>query len=432
MRTLVGGMIAALFALGAYAQAPASPEFDAGVVAYRAADYDAALASFLAARERGYEDPRLRFNLGLTYYQLRRLAEARAEFEALRADADYAGIADFHLALVAAREGDRARAAALWRSIEHNPDAALAQRAGAALGRLESARARPAPSGYLFAAAGHDSNPALLDDSVQPADGGASRVAEVFGAFTLPLSGTARAGTLLRAGAYARAYGDDNGADQRGFFGGLSREADDGVRRRTWNLDASISELDGAPFQRIASLQLRDGPADAQPGLKLHAQFSRIGAADPYVYLEGWRVRLGAARVLRAGRGLVRLAYEFEGNDRQDLAAGAEFFSYSPLRHRFELALEPPSRNRTAVRATLRYRDSRYRDPDRFQQGAGTVEERRVEGLAQAGMQLRRSVGRSLFGLLEYQYSRNAASIEVFDYDRHLLLAGLEWLPRAE
>jgi len=431
LRIWLAVAVLAFCAGAARAQAPGNAEFEAGVGAYRSGDYAAALRSFSAAREQGFDGPQLHFNLGLTYYQLRRLGEARAEFEALRRYPDYAGIADFHLALVAAREGDRVQAEGLWRSLERGPDAALAQRAGVALERLAAGQARPAATRYLLAGAGYDSNPALLDESVQPA-GGASSDTELFGAFDLPLAGTARAATVLHGGAYLKNYSDDNGADQRGWFAGLSREGDDGKRWGSWGLEASTSALDGEPFLRIVGVQAQRGPAAGSPGSRVRVQLSRIGASEQYAHLEGWRLRLGAGRAAQAGRGLVRVGYEFEANDRDDLAEGGEFFSHSPLRHRLELVVEHPGGERTSLRWNLRYRDSRYRDRDRFLQGGTLREERRVETLAQAGLQLRRALGREVFVLLEYQHSRNAATPEVYDYDRNTALVGLEWTPRGK
>ena len=423
--------LACCFAAGAArAQVPGSAELDAGVAAYEAGDYAGALQRFRQAQQQGYEGPTLHFNLGLAYYQLGRYAEARAEFERLRSDPASAGVADFHLGLIAAREGDRARAARIWQGLEHGPDAALAQRAGVALGRLD-AGAAPVPStAYMLASLGYDSNPALLDESVDLAGGGDSSETSLVGAFSLPLSENGRAATVLLGGAYLKEYSDEVGADQRGAFAGVAREGDDGARHGSWGLEASASELDGEPFLRIVSVQAQRGPASGKPGARLHAQLSRVGASAPHAHLDGWRARAGAGAAMGSGRVFTRLGYEFEANDRQDLVAGNEFFSHSPLRHRLELVVDHPAGMLGALRWNLRYRLSRYRDPDRFRQGVSLREERRTEALLQGGLQWRRQLGAETLALLEYQHSRNAATPDVLDYDRDTVLAGLEWTPR--
>lgn len=431
MRPLLrAGLAAALLALGtpAHGTDPGRDSFDAGVAAYRAGDIAGALAAFERSRASGYATPQLRFNLGLCYYRLRRYEESRAQFQALRAEPGYAGVADFHLALIAAREGDRARAAGLWRALEGGADAALAQRAGAALGRLDGGRVEPVATGYLLLAAGYDSNPALLDESLQPGGAAESTATEVFGAFNWPMGGKARQYTALRGGAYLKTYAEGSGQDQSGAFAGLARELDDGARRLSFGLDASTSTVDGERFLDVYTAQVERSPS-AGSGWRLGAQASRIAAPHAYTHLEGWRARLDLVRATRTERMLARAGYEFEYNDRQDLDTGGQFFSHSPLRQRVELVLDHPFGANASLRWNLRYRDSRYRDPDRFQDGDVLREQRRVEELTLSGLQWRRRLARDTFLLIELQHARNVATPEVYDYERTTALLGLEWVP---
>lgn len=427
---LRAALAALLLLLGAPAHGaePGRAQFEAGVAAYRSGDTDSALRAFQAARAAGYDTPQLRFNLGLCHYRLGRYAEARAEFEALRRDAGYAGIADFHLGLVAAREGDRDRARRLWGAIEAGPDAALAQRAGVALGRLDEGPAEPEAFGYLLVAAGYDTNPALLDEGLQPADGGESPEVELFGAFSWPVAGAARAFTALRGGAFVRDYTEDIGQDQLGAYAGLARELDDGQRRLAFGLDASHSTFDGEPFLDLLTVHAQRTPRTGA-GWRVDAQASLVAAADAYAHLEGWRARAGVARLLRTGGARLRLGYDLEFNDREDLSAGSEFSSHSPLRQRLEAVSEHAAGARTTLRWSLRYRHSRHADADRYLDGAVVREERRVDRLAQAGVQARRRLAGWGNALVEYQYSRNVSTIPGYDYDRHLVLLGFEFLP---
>ena len=423
------GIAAALLAYGAFAHGaePGRADFDAGVAAYRAGDAAGALGAFERARAAGYDTPQLRFNLGLCHYRLRRYAEARAQFEALRAYPEFAGVADFHLALVAAREGDRARAESLWRSLERGPDEARAQRAGVALGRLDSAAAQAVATGYLLVAGGYDSNPALLDESVQPASGESAET-DVLGAFSWPLSGGARAFTALRGAIYLKDYAEDVGQDQRGAFAGLSREFDRGGHRLSYGLDASTSTLDGERLQDVLTLQAQR-TARGGTGWRFGAQASLIRAPHPYAHLEGWRARASVARGGRIGDAHARLGYELEYNDREDRTELGDFYSASPVRHRVDFVVEHAAGPHATLRWNLRYRHSRYRDPD-VSPGLGT-EVRRVEDLALAGLQLRRRFSHAVFGLLEFQYSDNDATPQAYAYDRHTALLGLEWVPTA-
>lgn len=422
-----------LVTAGAHAAEPGMAEFESGVALYRAGNHEQALAAFLEARRQGLDIPNLHFNLGLSYYRQARYPEARGAFERLRQFSGYAAIADFHLGLVAAREGERTRAAALWRGvISTAPETALRDRAQIALGRLDTGPAATVATAYVLAAAGRDTNPALVDESVQPAGENESTSLELFGAFDYPLATQSAAAIILRGGVYARSYTGDNGLDQYGGFAGVSREQAAGQRHRSYFADAGSSYLDGERFANTFSAGAQTSPATRASGLTLRGQLSRIAAAEPYGYLEGWRLRGDAELGGRTGPARLRAGYQFELNDREDLVSGAEFFSHSPLRHRLTLSLDQPVSARWWLQWSLRYRHSRYRDPNRFMDGGTPREERRIEDLVQAGAQARRHMSAVFNGLLEYQYSRNTSAMDVFDYDRHVVLFGLEWMPRGQ
>jgi hypothetical protein len=128
------------------------------------------------------------------------------------------------------------------------------------------------------------------------------------------------------------------------------------------------------------------------------------------------------------GSARLRAHYRFEGNDRRDLnTAGGDFFSHSPLRNQVRLAFSHPFGATCTLEWRADYRHSYFRDPNRFDDG-GPVTKRRVEQLTLAGLQLRTRTRAAWDWLLEYQYSHNRSTLEEFEYDRHLLLVGLEWL----
>lgn len=410
----------------AHAAAPGMAAFESGVAQYRAGRFEAALADFLEARRQGLAIPNLTFNLGLTYYRLGRYAESRAAFERLRGVPGHDAAADFHLGLIAARLGQREHAAKLWRALEGDgATTALRERAGIALGRLEDG-APVAPAAYLLAGAVHDSNPALVDDSVQTVGAGSAGV-ELFGAVDLPLARAPQGAWVLNGGAYVRDYTEDNGLDQYGALAGLSNARRDGSRTRAYSLDASTGYLDGQHLVDSLNAAFRFAPAPGTAGLALRGQVTRFEAPPPYAHLEGWRLRVEPEVATGVGRARLRASYQFELNDRADLASGSEFFSQSPLRHRFALGLDHGLEPRWRLLWQAHYRYSGYREANRFFDGGVLRKERRVESLFQAGVQARRRLGRRANALLEYQYSYNAATIGVFGYERHYALAGLEW-----
>jgi tetratricopeptide (TPR) repeat protein len=400
--------VLAAVALTAFAADP-DASFNAGVTAYRSGDTHGALAAFEQAQAEGDDSPPLHFNLGLCYYRLGRFDEASAAFARLRADPGYSYIADFHLGLIAAREGRNAEAEVLWLAVERDaPQSAMRQRARIARSRLTGAL-DPAANGYLLAAIGRDSNPALLDESVQAAD--ASGATELLGTLSLPLAARDDAVDWLRAGAWLRDYGDADGLDQRGLYAAYAAERARGERRRTAVLEAGITQLDGELFTDTLGATLESEPGPGRGGFVLRGQLSHVGAGPTFEPLAGWRARGELERIARFDHARLRGGYQLELKDRQSDA-------YSATRHRLTAAIDHGVR-RWTVRYQLRWRDSRYADG-------------RDETLLQSGVQARRRLGGSANALLEYQYSRNDSSVDLFDYDRHLTLVGLEWLPRAE
>src|SRR5260370_23854946 len=87
------------------AATPGEQALDQGIKAFRAGNYQAALQSFLDARQAGLDTPGLRYDLGATYYRLGRYAEAEREFQALAPDPKWAPLASYNLGLTAPRAG---------------------------------------------------------------------------------------------------------------------------------------------------------------------------------------------------------------------------------------------------------------------------------------------------------------------------------------
>lgn len=412
--------------------APGRAEFEAGVRHYRAGDHAHALDAFLAARDRGFESPNLHLNLGLTYYRLARYPDARMAFQELGGFPDYRAIADFHLGLVAARMGESGRAAELWRGVERSaPTPALRERARIALHQLGPEWAPRAAAVYLLAATGYDSNPRLADGvEVGSNDGSSSR--ELLGYFEFPLAQHGSHTTVLRGGGNLFRYPDASGVDQHGWFAGIGRERGVSGRQRAWSAEFASRYLDGEHFITTYGIRAETAPVPGNSGLSFQGQFEGIETEQAYGYLQGWSLRGGVEARGESGPMRLHAGYQIEFNDREDLADGGEYFSHSPMRHRVAVSVSHPASTRWSLQWDLRYRHSEARDPDRFMDGATLREERRVEDLAQIGIQGRRPLGRRASVLLEYQFSRNLSNRKALDYRRHVFLVGLEWTPGFE
>lgn len=426
---LVSTLLGCFLSAAVLAAPPPQPLFDAGVAQYRKAQYAAALQSFQRAEAAGMQGPNLRFNLGLAYYKLGRDAEARAQFEALRSTPDYAPMADYHLGLIAARGGDRDGALLLLRRAEaHAATPQLRALARSTIARLSNTSAQASSAIYISAGGGYDSNPVLLADDTNATNGeDGDAYAELLGVLSVPLV-TGASGNLLGEGSlYAREYQDVSDFSQQAGQLGLRYQRDAGKWQMAVIGQGEASFVGGDSFQNAGSVGIEWLRFGSRANAKIQLQSSRIAGGDGYEYLDGWRHRFAAEYAPRLASGRLRLGYDLEYNDRDDLTDGTEFFSRSPLRNRVSARWSAPISDRWSLELGARYRNSRYADPDRFLDNATLREKRRSEQLGEGMLGLRYRLGQDWSLLTQYQYQHNHSNFDSYSYERQSGLLAIEW-----
>lgn len=414
--------------------------FDQGLEAYRAGDYENALAAFQRAEKTHAGDPNLDLNIGLTLYKLGRYEEARGRFERIRNDLRYTAVADYHLGLVAAQEGANQQAATYFEDVRYlSSNPRLRTMATVAMLRMDSlaldtdpfttTAASPRPDLYARAAAGFDSNPELVSEAVAPdLAGEGAGFMDLRGEMNLPLLDTRAGVTYLRADLQNRSYSEERGLDQtsgevelrQAFHAGDWRVGIAGQGGNAW--------VDGETYENLYGGSLDGRREYSFAALTLSADTARIDGGSQYEFLDGWRHRAGVEVSRPVATVPVRLNYEFESNDRADLAEGDEFASYSPQRHSVGLALGLPDIGRLSSEWRLRYRNSAYPDADVTDIGGTLVEREREDRLLSVILRGRLRGGARWNWLGDLQYARNESTVDEFDYARHLLLLGVEWL----
>jgi tetratricopeptide (TPR) repeat protein len=444
IRLAAAALLAACAALGppayAAAEAGAAAAFEAGVTAFRAGDYRVARDRFKAARRRGLDTPNLDLNLGLAHYRLGELDEARECFERVRSDLQYTALADYHLGLIAAERGDRDTA--LWRLQGVQaiaPSRVLRDQASVALRRLDDTplEEEPAtpeveqPDGVYFlrAATGFDSNPELVSESLdRPAAGDGAAYADVRGNLEHPLGATALGTTLFRANLHLRQHDSEAGFDHQSGELGLRQAWQNGRWRYGAGAEGGAAWLDGEAYQSNGAVLFDARRRRHDTTLALRYEGMRVAGEGEYVYLDGWRHRLDADLARSFGSLRARGDVEYELNERRDLAVGEEFSSYSPSRIGIGTSVTTPALRQVALEVRARYRDSSYRDANRFLDDGALREERRHDRLAIAGLRFRLRSGQTWNWLLDYQFSRNDSNLDAFGYTRHVAAVGVEWL----
>ncbi len=373
----------------------------------------------------------LQFNLGLVLYKLGRYAHSRAQFQAvLAAGGDYVSAAQHHLGLIAIREGTRHEGIALLRQSESSATSerqrALARTTLARLG--EGPRApRAVASAYASAGAGHDSNPVLLADDTDAGKGeDGDAYAELLAVAQLPLVRRRQADLLGEFSVYAREYEQVSDLRQQSAQAGL-RYQHAGPRWQTSLIgQGEASFVGGDTFQTaaVAGIEWRRWSMGAT---RIAFDAGAVRGGNGYGYLDGWRYRgsVEQAFALRSSR--LRLGYDVEVNDRDDLAIDDDFYSRSPLRQRISARWSGLVGERWSLEIGGRYRYARYADPDVTNSGGVADEKRRTEHLAEATLGLRYRLNSDWSLLAQYQFQNNDSNLDEYGYERHGALLAFEW-----
>jgi len=401
-----------------------------GVAAFRAGDYQAALRSFLGALEAGLDTPGLHYNLGATYYRLQRYPEAEREFQALAPDPKWAPLAHYNLGLTAQRVGRPQRAMEYFEQAHRTTtDPNLRALAATALERLGGAPPSPETSAVVSLAGGYDSNATLSPDAAAVGvSHQGDRFVEAVAAASHRLAGNSERGWVAHGSLIVRKYADLSQFDVAGSRAGLSRERDSGRVQTGVGAYFDTAYIGGDRLERVAS-------ADAQASWRLDAggelrgryQFRRIAGGGGFEYLDGWEQRLSADAGVTLASALLRTGYQLELNHRRGLQQGSEFVSVSPTRHSFFASVA--LRNVSGWQADVRgeYRVSRYRDPNLIDAGPlGILEVTRRDERYGFALRANRRLTAPWRAFIDYGYYRNGSNLDIYDYSRHQLMAGIE------
>lgn len=402
--------------------------FANGLEAYRLGEPDRALAHFQAARSGGLDTPALHYNLGVVLYKLNRLADARAAFLVLTRNRQWRALAHYNLGLVAERHSAAATAA-------HHFSLARDLAESDKIKSLASARlpvqAPPAPqrpwSGVASMGTGYDDNVTLGSELVETASDQEDAFAEAFLFAGRSLTGDADRGTVLDLGVYYQAHADLGGFDFGAISGTGSYHTPVGGSRLTTALKGEVLLAGGRGYAGVLTYRIQFDGGGPELRYRLRNDVSYVSGMSDFGHLSGWRnvSRMELTRQVGASR--FRVGYEGEINDRRDLAAGDEFFSYSPGRHQ----LYALARFRVASRWTLELKGalqrSTHRDDDRFFDGDGELMvEARDETGHQASVRMSYDMGRWWSLWAELQHQDRDSAIRHFDYTSNRALLGME------
>ena len=392
--------------------------FSIGVAAFKNGDYHQARMAFEEALSDGKESASLHYNLGVTYYRLGEYNNAAEQFRKLTRDSGWKHLAYYNLGLVSEKQARPRKARHYYRkalSSKKNKVNALANKA---LARLSSPTTSPH---YLFASlfAGDDDNVTLVPD--QEGEGVADKQMTGFitGRYYLDRHWS------LEGLLYGRRYDDSDEFDTSLAEIGLHREHVRGDWSWDHSANVSFQSLQGERYLDTASLETQARRhLDKTRGIRFDGEFSAIRAADSFAYLQGWRARGQARWMQRVGSARLELGYGLEINDREDLKAGEDFASFSPVRHLVEADVSVPISRRWSGRAAIAYQYSAYRKDHVIQGEASQRKDNRLMALLRADM----AITSHWRAFAEYRFTDNRSTLDIYDYDRNEWNLGLEYL----
>ena len=411
------------------AQQPSA--YQQGLTASQAGDHAQALDHFQRARDEGNESLSLTYNLGVTHFRLGQYDQSRDHFQMLLDEPRWTDLARYNLGLIAERQGRTREANRLFRQVartaENDRLRELARR------QIEPTRPEPdrAPEPgralYLAATAGFDSNVIAFPNRLQE-DG--SRFEDSFfdllGYGQTYLRGGRNDGIRLFGMGYMRHHFDLDFFDTSVFSTGLVREQP----LADWTLEyggrLDHSALDGDAITTDIRLRLGASRQLDQWRTRVLYQPASHSAGRRFSQLEGTSHRIDAT-IRRSGPVRLIAGYRFEYNDRDDLETEIEFFSYSPLRHRFQLELDRRI-GEISFGIGLSHQFSRFRGINRMGDIGGVFREERRESnrtdiFVRGGYRLTRRLQAT--GM--FRHRRQSDTFDFFEYDRNILTLGLEY-----
>ncbi|MEW6076668.1 MAG: tetratricopeptide repeat protein [Thermodesulfobacteriota bacterium] len=343
--------------------------YQTGLEAFNAGNYDQALTCFNQALARGNRSPGLYYNLGVTGYKTGRYDQAANAFERLTKDPAWRALALYNLGLIAEARGQREAAFNFYSTAQQmGSDSRLAVLAGLKLKTLTPEVEGPHKVrpwyGLISAGAGYDDNAMLApDDTFEGTNGEEDGFVELYAAGGRYLSGGWDNGIRLDGGLYARGYANESDYNAATVFAGITRDRQHTQWKTRAGLAVNADFDDEGHYATNPSLDLV-----AEKSFATHYRFKSyntlywVEANDDYDYLTGVKDRCGIQIALRLPRIRVSTGCEVEYNDRDDLYAGDEFFSYSPFRGKVDAALDLKLTSKWRALLKGAYRKSIYPD----------------------------------------------------------------------
>ncbi len=419
LRTLAPAWMAAVLLLyAAAASASARDDYDTAVEFFRKGDYEAAIAGFKSAEQKGMSSAALYYNLGSAFFKTGRYAESRQYFERVAEYPEKRPLAEFNLGMIAQKENDgRAALRHFEYAAANSSNEKLADLARAQIVGLQRSGRRW--SAFLNANYGYDDNISVTPDNL--ALGVDDTFYSVYASADFVFLGRRKQGWLADAAYFRIDFSDTDSFDQDFYTIGVRNEH----RFSSWNTTAHLkygnSTFGDEDLQSFYKLDLVGStPLSGLSKLILQYRFDDFTSENPtFDYLEGWRQRAQVRYYRNAERSTQQLYYEAEINDRGELVTATVSYEYSPTRHMAGGRYTHRFGDRWYLTGDLSYRVSDF-------PASATLDRDDTRWLFDVWLNyhLNRSV--QLKGNLKH--INNDSTVDIYTYDRTVVSLGLNLL----
>jgi hypothetical protein len=406
-----------------------SDPYPQAIAAFKAGDFEEARDLFTEAYAAGRSGPRLLFNLGVVHFKLGEYDKARASFELLVSDAQWGTLAEYNLGLIADASGDAEAAQRHYRTVYQRADSPKLR--GLASSRINGMSVTAADEGRWYGSfatgAGYDDNVVLAnDDALQAISDEDDYFAEVSGATGGFISGDYQNGWAVDLDGYYRFYQDLNDFD----FGSAGAGTNYNRMVGKWHLQAGGRVggqfAGGEHFTSNGTARFRAYRGFDTFGVRISNDAEYVDGASDYDYLTGWRNRLTTELLRTSADTRLRLGYQLELNDRDDLVTADEFFNYSPTRHQLFAEGTFNLSDRFTVLTRAAFRKSDYDDDNVMDDGQGNaVIGKRDDNRISATLGLSYRVTKHWYAFGEYVYTDIDADLETFSYENNQMMVGI-------
>ena len=386
----------------------ASPvdDFNAGIKAFQQNQYQQALQFFLKAESGGINSAQLNYNLASVYYKLEQYHLSRRYFETLLANPVLEFQAQYSLALIEHKTGNRDGAIELFkRSIKLTKDPrliALVRKQIDTLSGLKSSKQKNWFV-YLSPAYGYDSNISNTPSSNATDVSGSFLQALIYSDIELNINGNNN--LHLTFTHLSKDYQDNNdfnlstsilGIEYRSLFSGWSLN---------YGLDLGRSSYAGNDYLsqetiKVASTKRLNSNRD----LRLAFRYENVSSLSrQFEFLDGDRTDIKAEYRFKKNQQKYGIIYQLELNDRRD----TDTLNFSPTRHLIGTYYEDNIREKFKAGFKLDYRDSDYES---------TSEQNRRDKRTRLGINGHYQLSTEWAANLEVLFTRNQSTEQASDY----------------